>query len=871
MKKLLYALALVAFGLSSAAAQDYKVGNTYSDVYESTYTQTSDQQVSTTYSYALNYSITYQEDFTLKIDAAIKWGSEGIPVGAESFMYVSINGAEIGGRTIKENEPLITNDTFESGVDLKIGFKLPVAWGAVEPSINYIVGSTNETSKSTLGLTADVQNITKDSAEVNYTVSLPEEYDGANVSVSFNNETKSTSTGTFDLTGLNAGQKYTYNLTATAELVGQETLTKSIEVSFETLRDPSQEIHNYQITNGFLENAYLYGETPDQKRNIPISFKTDLIYNADGTITANFTITGHERVIGFVAEINVEDFSGALQPIDGIYTFTTSKSIEKGKRILPFFYPQYDGGAKRIELPWITVGDTNDPVEYGTPVAGEIYSDRDELSAKESVAFCAYLVDENGNFILDGVAAPTFTLEDNTADAEISGNFITLNKKGSATLVATFDGIVATKTYTVPFEEGTVNIVYGKTPQGACDDAQNLAKATDGNEESEVFFPCSETENHYFTIDFEGEYAVELIKLVWEGAAPTVYTVELKNGEEVVYTNNVTDGEYGGGLTIRKNFEINNTPATSITVTTQKAGETAWGIKLKEIEVYGTEYESSYYLVGTLTTNEGLPDGYPNPSFQFVKSTQDDTTVYTLEVASVTADDSFYVQRGTTIYGSSENSSSVSGMVPNESNPTLTAGENGKLFLDGSYVNVTFTLTPDANNQNLLTLTFTGTLNTDFAVTVGNDKTEQSGNVTEDTIILDTKNEYASIFVYSKDPVYYYTTEVTETNKVKALAEEAYEAATLDNKYSDGAYMISLRANTTGTLVLATKAEGATSYTPQKTYTYTVNFSTPTGVEDIDADSADAEYYTLQGVKVANPENGIFIKVAGGKAVKVIL
>ncbi|MBQ7941501.1 MAG: chitobiase/beta-hexosaminidase C-terminal domain-containing protein [Muribaculaceae bacterium] len=45
-----------------------------------------------------------------------------------------------------------------------------------------------------------------------------------------------------------------------------------------------------------------------------------------------------------------------------------------------------------------------------------------------------------------------------------------------------------------------------------------------------------------------------------------------------------------------------------------------------------------------------------------------------------------------------------------------------------------------------------------------------------------------------------------------------------------------------------------------------------TGIEDamIDAD-APVEYYNLQGVKVANPENGIFIKRQGGKAIKVVL
>lgn len=42
-------------------------------------------------------------------------------------------------------------------------------------------------------------------------------------------------------------------------------------------------------------------------------------------------------------------------------------------------------------------------------------------------------------------------------------------------------------------------------------------------------------------------------------------------------------------------------------------------------------------------------------------------------------------------------------------------------------------------------------------------------------------------------------------------------------------------------------------------------------VDEIEAADAAAEYYTLQGVRVANPENGIFVKVVGGKARKVMI
>ena len=43
------------------------------------------------------------------------------------------------------------------------------------------------------------------------------------------------------------------------------------------------------------------------------------------------------------------------------------------------------------------------------------------------------------------------------------------------------------------------------------------------------------------------------------------------------------------------------------------------------------------------------------------------------------------------------------------------------------------------------------------------------------------------------------------------------------------------------------------------------------GVEGVEAENAEVEYYNLQGVKVENPEKGIFIKKQGNKTTKVVL
>ena len=46
--------------------------------------------------------------------------------------------------------------------------------------------------------------------------------------------------------------------------------------------------------------------------------------------------------------------------------------------------------------------------------------------------------------------------------------------------------------------------------------------------------------------------------------------------------------------------------------------------------------------------------------------------------------------------------------------------------------------------------------------------------------------------------------------------------------------------------------------------------STPTGIAGIEAEDGEAVYFNLQGVRVQNPENGIFIRVQNGKATKIM-
>lgn len=65
--------------------------------------------------------------------------------------------------------------------------------------------------------------------------------------------------------------------------------------------------------------------------------------------------------------------------------------------------------------------------------------------------------------------------------------------------------------------------------------------------------------------------------------------------------------------------------------------------------------------------------------------------------------------------------------------------------------------------------------------------------------------------------------------------------------------------------------EAVATFTVNVDFTYEKDTTTTASVSGIGADSSEAVYYNLQGVRVANPEKGLFIKKQGSKTTKVIL
>ena len=131
----------------------------------------------------------------------------------------------------------------------------------------------------------------------------------------------------------------------------------------------------------------------------------------------------------------------------------------------------------------------------------------------------------------------------------------------------------------------------------------------------------------------------------------------------------------------------------------------------------------------------------------------------------------------------------------------------------------------------------------------------------------------------------------TQGGTIFKLGKSYYGVEPIGTSYRDGFQIVDLNSN----IVVATHAEELTStavspnancitaeVTPENTVKlyqyvpgqlatmYTFEVKSLTGVEGVELESdGEVEYYNLQGVKVDNPSNGVYIKVQGKTATKV--
>lgn len=550
---------------------------------------------SETYPISIDYELTALEDGHLQVDATME-GVEAIPdINSALQMHIvtawphaTKNPDGTYTWISKDNENRADSDaTFELGKSVTpIQFWFAYRGGLFNDEIKgYLFGAANEKPVKPVvpKLTASATEITATSANIEYTVTLPEELEGAEVKVYLNDEIAATSP--IALTDLTPATDYSYAMKAVATKGGQTYEGKVVTVAFKTNRDAAAAKVWHTIKDAFI-------------KNVPVSIETAITYNPNSTVTITAIPHCAKAIEGLVWKANACLAGGDrimdMALVDGKYTYTTEATFEENVGLYVYYFAAFAGGDARLDIEGYKTGLENDAVAYGEPASIEMSGVPATMIVNEPYNVSSIVKDNNGHYLVEKaadctVAAP-FTLVDGvlTATAKGIGN---INATcGNATSVIALEC----------FLDSDAQGVHALNATYDADGGVNAALAFDGNEGTQIEWAPETGAEHYVTVTLEKEYQIQAVQLVWEGASAKEYTVTLTPAaaagamqkaaaEPKVFT--VNDGVGGAGMTPRKNLynaDFSTIPAQTVKLETKTAA-TGWGIKLKEMKVMGSE------------------------------------------------------------------------------------------------------------------------------------------------------------------------------------------------------------------------------------------------------------------------------------------
>lgn len=573
--------------------------------------------------FSAEYSITYNADGTLTVEATIETEKETpeadrnfhIFIGCDEWLKLRDNGSGVLAGT--------TTSKFEEGASITWEWYLPYAGGVYQEANTYVVGSENEAPLA-IRVKASAQNITFESAEIAYEISCPAGKSYEVFYMAAGGEAIKAEASPIALTGLAERTEYTYEVYAVLTEGEQTIESRHATVSFKT---PAADAYDHVYSDLFsteVKNVFFPGEDESMRRSIFVTIPWSIIYYADGTAVYSADLSSISNIVGLVPQIYWNGFQPlTLNTATGRHEYHFgAQELEGGTAISHYF--AYAGGVVDFRTAY-----TNWGMEKEAPVLGE--AERLTLSASKSmvlvgekVLLSAVATDSEGHYLPAGdaeytVAGGAYTLE---------GSAITLIKeKGVRTVTATVDGLETSITITAFASAEATNLAYGLTGIVNPDmiQAGSIENVTDDNRESQLEWACGETEEHYFILDLcNGDdtsdgYYIEALDVYFEGAYASEFSVTLSsaapaelgtNGtsslsaatENVVFTNEKADTQHYFAQDPKGTHRY-------VTLRTTKALNTGWGIKLRDLKVYGTLSEPSSITTGVENVTVEDTDG----------------------------------------------------------------------------------------------------------------------------------------------------------------------------------------------------------------------------------------------------------------------
>lgn len=577
-------------------------------------------QAGNTFNVFVEYSIAYNSDKTITIVATF----DGLP--ADSNHKVNLqNGDNLDNWKMMT---LVADDTytytsvgtFEEGALINMFFWCEYANGVFggDYHILYNAGSENEKPSAAPRVKASAQNVTYNSAEIAYTL-IPETMENATVKVYYKPlegdavEATSNPIVLSDLTEMTA---YAYEVYAVAEidLNGDGVITADeilesahAKVEFKTPSETARDIVYAEWANvEFKTNPVVYASLPWQ-----------VTYKADGTALYEIDLSQVEgKVPGLVPQIYWNGFKSLSKNAEtGWYEYDFGAQEADATTAISH-YLAYAGGTFDSRSPYTAWGMENERPQLGEATSLKIAASKTSVKADEEASLSVVAKDAAGHYL--PVNDVTITVSPETAKVE---NFVfTSSVKGKYEITATSGAMSDKTTITVYASAQAVDVapgLVGVTNTENLMEGSKVENANDGNEGSELRWDCSTTEEHYLIYDLAKEnipgYNIEAVDILFEGAYATEFTVTLTNNrpEELGTVVAAYAAESGAATQ-----DVVFTPAANgtrhifvnepdgyhryVALRTTKALNSGWGIKVKEVKLYGTP--------GSAGTPSGIED-----------------------------------------------------------------------------------------------------------------------------------------------------------------------------------------------------------------------------------------------------------------------
>lgn len=588
------------------------------------------------------------------------------------------------------------------------------------------------------------------------------------------------------------------------------------------------------VWNGTADSKYTYEGT-----EYPFTISYAITYNEDKTITVNADLGAITQVVGFVPEFNIPENDpeySALTLVEGTnYTVSSTRTFEEGEQVTMFFWLKYAGGVQRVDVEY-TVGASNEPV-VDTPMP-VVTGYADEISTGSAMLYYSVSLPEElaGATVavtIDGVAVEYIAGEENT----YAKTGLTANTSYETVIVATatLDGVEYTSEETkVSFKTLSNFVGNGNTFNGS---AESTYKGElDGVAfEDDVTINYSVTWNEDATLTFVVTPSVARVGLV-----PQInYGTGFKN---LVATGNENEYSYTTTETYEENTSVN------CEILLACAG--------------GAASTSFTYVVGS--ASEPV-----SPDVITVAITEPKVVSLTSTAAEV----SFDVTVSEAAIGK-----------------TVIIKEGG--VEKENFVAETLTTTVSYTYSDLAPSTLCTYSYTAEVENVVSESREVNFTTLGSDPVAFTVNEYTEIAGGDWVPEFEATVSTSPENHLIFTVTlpdvpEGFVGTVLVNDVAAGqlsvANVAALATETVYTLETANEYDGYVTFyfnfayaggglAKTKVFGYTVGGDTVSGIRGVEAvANGEVVYYNFQGVRVANPENGVYIRVQNGKATKVIV